>query len=62
MLQGTLDPELARTWAWNRPQAEFNSCDDYVPRRDLKDVEGYDDWLAGRKQPGDDHWNKVRSV
>jgi len=40
MLQGKLDGEKARRWAWNRPK-DGGAIPEYLPRRDLKEIEGY---------------------
>jgi sarcosine oxidase/L-pipecolate oxidase len=42
MLHGKLDSEKARRWAWDRPN-EGSALPAYSPRRDLKDIEGYED-------------------
>jgi sarcosine oxidase/L-pipecolate oxidase len=42
MLQGTLDAEKASRWAWDRPN-EGSALPAYVPRRDLKEIHGYED-------------------
>ncbi|KAL9055150.1 MAG: hypothetical protein Q9162_003728 [Coniocarpon cinnabarinum] len=40
MLDGTLDNEKARRWAWDRPD-QGAACMEYNPQRDLKDIRGY---------------------
>ncbi|KUJ07463.1 sarcosine oxidase [Mollisia scopiformis] len=42
MLQGTLDAEKASRWAWDRPN-QGSALPAYVPRRDLKEIPGYED-------------------
>jgi sarcosine oxidase / L-pipecolate oxidase len=40
MLQGTLDDEKVRRWAWDRENTGA-ACVMYIPQRDLKDILGY---------------------
>ncbi|KAE9378260.1 sarcosine oxidase [Stipitochalara longipes BDJ] len=40
MLDGTLDKEKTRRWAWDRGN-EGAACVMYIPTRDLKDIKGY---------------------
>lgn len=42
MLQGKLDPEHASRWAWDRSN-DGGALPEYLPRRDLKDILGYED-------------------
>ncbi len=41
MLQSTLDAEEAERWAWDRPN-EGSALPAYMPRRDLKEIPGYE--------------------
>jgi sarcosine oxidase/L-pipecolate oxidase len=50
MLQGTLDNEKVRRWAWDR-ENDGAACVMYIPKRDLKDIPGYDE-LSGRRRTG----------
>ena len=40
MLDGTLDEEKKRRWAWDR-ENDGAACIMYIPTRDLKDIAGY---------------------
>ncbi len=42
MVQGNLDAEKARRWAWDRSN-EGGALPEYMPRRDLKEIRGYGD-------------------
>jgi hypothetical protein len=45
MLDGLLDEVAARRWAWDR-ENDGAACVMYIPKRDLKDIEGYSDLMA----------------
>ena len=58
MVLGTLDEEKQKRWAWDRENGGHGACDMYIPGRDLKDIEGYND-LVSLKDPEDTiegHW------
>jgi sarcosine oxidase/L-pipecolate oxidase len=40
MLEGTLDEEKERRWAWDRSN-DGGACSMYIPARDLKDIQTY---------------------
>ena len=40
MIDGKLEDDKARRWAWDRGD-EGAACVMYIPKRDLKDIEGY---------------------
>jgi len=42
MLEGKLDAEAAKRWAWDRVN-EGGACSVYLPAWDLKDIPGYSD-------------------
>lgn len=42
MLEGKLDAEAAKRWAWDRVN-EGGACPVYLPAWDLKDIPGYSD-------------------
>jgi hypothetical protein len=40
MIQGELNEEMEKRWAWDRP-SDGGALPAYAPRRDLKDIQGY---------------------
>jgi hypothetical protein len=44
MLQGKLEPEKAKKWAWERPSAD-GAHGKLTPKRDLTDIVGYSDLI-----------------
>lgn len=40
LLDGTLDEEKTKRWAWDR-ENEGAACIMYIPTRDLKEIAGY---------------------
>jgi hypothetical protein len=46
MLLGKLDEEKVRRWAWNRDNSGEGACDVFLPGRDLKDIDAYQDLEA----------------
>ena len=41
MLQGKLTEEQARRWSWDRKQRDGGAHETLMPKRDLKDIEGF---------------------